>query len=465
MASTIPRAQVISSILALCLLCLILLAGYQLVQASDDDQKDSTTRKPPDRSAFRQQATIKKQQQEQPKASDSSQQQPSIVRKEFRIGVIVPRTAFLSQYKTYTQRIKDTFNQMLQLSRHQQVKRKQTAQQNSHSSVPMFPFQATTLAAQTVGSTSSQHSVQADPKLPTSSCQSNSRALPSSSSSHHHLNHQQLHHHKQLLPWPNLIFNQYFDTKVVDLVNLTARSSVQEIIDSMCRGLIEQNVSVIVYLENNQDQTVSSSLDSVASGAVQTVASMAEPKSLSIAELEASRSTMPSKPEQTVQKLQNNETSSLRAGRWSSSEVQQASSQAHFIMHLAHSAGIPMIAWSVTATLAQRPKRQRTLHLAPTVAHEAKAMLAILERYSWHSFSVVSTTLAGHDDFILAIRQLIAASNSGPQQNLSSSPTAFGAPATSDSGQRQEPGLLSASSHFVPRQQEQEQISAQPSRP
>lgn len=34
-------------------------------------------------------------------------------------------------------------------------------------------------------------------------------------------------------------------------------------------------------------------------------------------------------------------------------------------------------------------------------------MLSILERYKWHQFSIVTSQIAGHDDFVQAIREYI----------------------------------------------------------
>lgn len=36
-------------------------------------------------------------------------------------------------------------------------------------------------------------------------------------------------------------------------------------------------------------------------------------------------------------------------------------------------------------------------------------MLSILERYKWHQFSVVTSQIAGHDDFVQAVREQVAA--------------------------------------------------------
>ncbi|KAK7790756.1 hypothetical protein R5R35_007202 [Gryllus longicercus] len=47
------------------------------------------------------------------------------------------------------------------------------------------------------------------------------------------------------------------------------------------------------------------------------------------------------------------------------------------------------------------------LQLAPSLEHQTAAMLSILERYKWHQFSVVTSQIAGHDDFIQAVRERI----------------------------------------------------------
>nr|CAD7430675.1 unnamed protein product [Timema monikensis] len=47
------------------------------------------------------------------------------------------------------------------------------------------------------------------------------------------------------------------------------------------------------------------------------------------------------------------------------------------------------------------------LQLAPSLEHQTAAMLSILERYKWHQFSVVTSQIAGHDDFIQAVRDRV----------------------------------------------------------
>ncbi|GIY99596.1 glutamate receptor ionotropic, NMDA 2B [Caerostris extrusa] len=66
-----------------------------------------------------------------------------------------------------------------------------------------------------------------------------------------------------------------------------------------------------------------------------------------------------------------------------------------------------LISYTNRTTSALRVSDSRILQLAPTVEHQAQVMLSILKRYSWHTFSVVTSQIGGHDDFIRAIRDLI----------------------------------------------------------
>lgn len=47
------------------------------------------------------------------------------------------------------------------------------------------------------------------------------------------------------------------------------------------------------------------------------------------------------------------------------------------------------------------------VQLAPSIEHQSAAMLSILERYKWHQFSIVTSQIAGHDDFIQAVRERV----------------------------------------------------------
>jgi ionotropic glutamate receptor NMDA 2B len=44
------------------------------------------------------------------------------------------------------------------------------------------------------------------------------------------------------------------------------------------------------------------------------------------------------------------------------------------------------------------------LQLAPSVDHQVSAMLSILNRYNWRQFGIVTSEIAGHDNFVQSVR-------------------------------------------------------------
>ncbi|XP_035210254.1 glutamate receptor ionotropic, NMDA 2B-like, partial [Stegodyphus dumicola] len=79
-----------------------------------------------------------------------------------------------------------------------------------------------------------------------------------------------------------------------------------------------------------------------------------------------------------------------------------------YLLQLTGYLGLPVIGWNVdNVGLEKRVTNSKVLQMAPSVEHQAEAMLSILRRYSWHSFAVVTTKLGGHEDFVRALRDLI----------------------------------------------------------
>lgn len=80
----------------------------------------------------------------------------------------------------------------------------------------------------------------------------------------------------------------------------------------------------------------------------------------------------------------------------------RSTASAQYFLQLAGYLGIPVISWNADNSGLERRASQSTLQLqlAPSIEHQAAAMLSILERYKWHQFSVVTSQIAGHDDFI-----------------------------------------------------------------
>ncbi|NP_001191485.1 NR2 [Aplysia californica] len=80
--------------------------------------------------------------------------------------------------------------------------------------------------------------------------------------------------------------------------------------------------------------------------------------------------------------------------------IRRRTSSNQYVLELAHFLGIPVISWDTEFSGAQSEITERTLQLAPTVQHQAQAMVSLLERYNWTAFSVVTSRVAGDVQFL-----------------------------------------------------------------
>ncbi|XP_076366206.1 glutamate receptor ionotropic, NMDA 2B-like isoform X2 [Tachypleus tridentatus] len=79
-----------------------------------------------------------------------------------------------------------------------------------------------------------------------------------------------------------------------------------------------------------------------------------------------------------------------------------------YLLQLTAYMGIPVIAWNAdNIGVEQRVSDSRILQLAPSMEHQAAAILSVLKRYFWHQFSIVTSLIGGHDDFVRAVRDLV----------------------------------------------------------
>merc|ERR1719483_1061116 len=77
-----------------------------------------------------------------------------------------------------------------------------------------------------------------------------------------------------------------------------------------------------------------------------------------------------------------------------------------YFLQLAGYLGIPVISWNAdNSGLERRSQSRLRVQLAPSLEHQVSAMLAIMVRYNWKQFAVVTSDIAGHDDFIQAVRE------------------------------------------------------------
>ena len=71
-----------------------------------------------------------------------------------------------------------------------------------------------------------------------------------------------------------------------------------------------------------------------------------------------------------------------------------------YFIQLAQYVQIPIISWNAdNSAYEQGTAESLQLQLAPTIKHQVRAILSLLERYGWHTFSIVTGQIAGHRNF------------------------------------------------------------------
>ncbi|ELU11683.1 hypothetical protein CAPTEDRAFT_179505 [Capitella teleta] len=85
----------------------------------------------------------------------------------------------------------------------------------------------------------------------------------------------------------------------------------------------------------------------------------------------------------------------------------QKTASAQYLIKMANFLGIPVISWIGDNSGIVQPSSENTiLQLTPSISHQCRAILDLLQRYNWHAFSIVTGTLAGQDHFINVLRDL-----------------------------------------------------------
>ncbi|XP_076049036.1 glutamate receptor ionotropic, NMDA 2B-like [Oratosquilla oratoria] len=87
----------------------------------------------------------------------------------------------------------------------------------------------------------------------------------------------------------------------------------------------------------------------------------------------------------------------------------RSTASVQYFLQLAGYLGIPLIAWNADNSGLERDQRTSSfqLQMAPSIEHQVSAMLSILGRYSWSKFAIVTSLIAGHNDFVQALRDHI----------------------------------------------------------
>ncbi|XP_059165876.1 glutamate receptor ionotropic, NMDA 2B-like [Physella acuta] len=78
-----------------------------------------------------------------------------------------------------------------------------------------------------------------------------------------------------------------------------------------------------------------------------------------------------------------------------------------YILKLAEFLGLPIISWDSEYV---GDSQSRTVQLAPTIEHQAMAMASLLERYNWTTFTIITTPVAGHSQFLSSFENIVEAS-------------------------------------------------------
>lgn len=81
--------------------------------------------------------------------------------------------------------------------------------------------------------------------------------------------------------------------------------------------------------------------------------------------------------------------------------------------------GLPVLSWDPKYSGAlEKIKDQKVLQFAPTVYHQAKAMLQLMEFFNWTHFTIVSSTHTNHFDFISAVKDLVNEKNEQAKKHI-----------------------------------------------
>ncbi|XP_046372602.1 glutamate receptor ionotropic, NMDA 2A-like isoform X2 [Haliotis rufescens] len=87
-----------------------------------------------------------------------------------------------------------------------------------------------------------------------------------------------------------------------------------------------------------------------------------------------------------------------------------------YVLEIASYFGIPVISWDPEYPGSLHTMQEaRTLQIAPTIQHQTQAMLKLLTRYNWTDFAVVTSEVAGHQDFIASIRSFVKRTHDAPE--------------------------------------------------
>ncbi|CAI4222997.1 unnamed protein product [Auanema sp. JU1783] len=82
-----------------------------------------------------------------------------------------------------------------------------------------------------------------------------------------------------------------------------------------------------------------------------------------------------------------------------------------YFLTMASHTGIPVLAWNADNSgysFEKNLSSYRIIQLAPPIEHQIRAMIALLQRYNWSKFGIVTSDMAGSEQFLKSVREEIA---------------------------------------------------------
>ncbi|VDN54721.1 unnamed protein product [Dracunculus medinensis] len=97
-----------------------------------------------------------------------------------------------------------------------------------------------------------------------------------------------------------------------------------------------------------------------------------------------------------------------------SESFDHVTSAIQYFLSIASQTGIPIIAWNADNagfTYIKDLSKYRMLQMAPPIEHQIRAMIAILKRYNWSNFGVVTSKIAGSFNFLQLVQEAVDENN------------------------------------------------------
>ncbi|VDD93406.1 unnamed protein product [Enterobius vermicularis] len=98
-------------------------------------------------------------------------------------------------------------------------------------------------------------------------------------------------------------------------------------------------------------------------------------------------------------------------------EFDETTTASQYFLEMASQTGIPIVAWNADSSaysFERDPSAYRILQMAPPIEHQVRAMLALLKRYKWSKFGVVTSKSSGAKSFLYYLQNLLEENRGRP---------------------------------------------------